>query len=114
MRLVGALAVARTNLSTSWSCSSHRTSLTRPACLHPRAGTVACPTCHGSPKVHRITPDFAKALDMGALWDEQVAARMGRFFWGKDARPADKRRIYLEYPSGALQLRLGMLGCLHS
>lgn len=38
---------------------------------------------------------------MGPLWDEKVAARMGSWFWGKESRPADKRRIYLEYPSGA-------------
>ena len=43
----------------------------------------------------------AQALDMGPLWDEKIANRMGRWFWGKESRPADKRRIYLEYPSGA-------------
>lgn len=71
----------------------------RPFDAVPTAGTVSCPSCLGSPKVHRITPDFAKALDMGPLWDEKVAARMGSWFWGKESRPADKRRIYLEYPS---------------
>ena len=38
---------------------------------------------------------------MGPLWDEKIANRMGRWFWGKESRPADKRRFYLEYPSGA-------------
>lgn len=31
----------------------------------PAAGTVSCPSCLGSPKVHRITPDFAKVCLRG-------------------------------------------------
>lgn len=63
-------------------------------------GTVSCPTCLGSPRVRRITPDFGKALALDPTWDMQVAARTGRWFWGRDARPADRKRLYLEYPSG--------------
>ena len=66
----------------------------------PPAGTVACPTCHGSPRIHRLTPDFAKALGLQPLWDEQVAARLGVWSWGRESRPADKQRLFLEYPSG--------------
>jgi hypothetical protein len=66
----------------------------------PPAGTVACPTCHGSPRIHRLTPDFAKALGLQPLWDERVAARLGVWSWGRESRPADKQRLFLEYPSG--------------
>lgn len=65
------------------------------------AGTVACPLCLGSPCVHRLTPDFAKALNMGPLWDEQIVGRMGRWYWGAD-RPADKQKLFLEYPTGVV------------
>jgi hypothetical protein len=61
---------------------------------------VACPTCKGNPKVRRLTPDFAKALSLGPLWDEVIMARCGRWYFGLENRPEDKRRLFLEYPSG--------------
>lgn len=63
-------------------------------------GTVACPTCKGNPKVRRLTPDFAQALSLGPLWDEVIMARCGRWYFGLENRPEDKRRLFLEYPSG--------------
>ena len=71
-----------------------------PRTAPPSAGTVSCPTCHGNPKVRRLTPDFGKAFDLGPRWDERVAARMGQWFWGAESRPVDKRKLFLEYPSG--------------
>ena len=68
---------------------------------------MSCPTCHGSPRIHRLTPDFAKALGLQPLWDEQVAARMGVWSWGRESRPADKQRLFLEYPSGDDRAGLG-------
>ncbi|KAL4438015.1 hypothetical protein ABPG77_004236 [Micractinium sp. CCAP 211/92] len=67
------------------------------------AGTVLCPTCHGNPRVRRLTPDFAKALWLAPRWDEQIAARMGEFFWGLEGRRGEKRRLFLEYPSGPVK-----------
>ncbi|PSC76683.1 molecular chaperone [Micractinium conductrix] len=67
------------------------------------AGTVSCPTCHGNPKVRRLTPDFGKAFDLGPRWDERVAARMGQWFWGAESRPVDKRKLFLEYPSAPVK-----------
>ncbi|KAI3438717.1 hypothetical protein D9Q98_001137 [Chlorella vulgaris] len=74
----------------------------RPFDSRPTAGTVACPLCLGSPCVHRLTPDFAKALNMGPLWDEQIVGRMGRWYWGAD-RPADKQKLFLEYPTAPVR-----------
>ena len=61
--------------------------------------------CLGSPQVHRLTPDFGKALDLGPRWDERIALRLGQWYWGRDGRPADKRRLFLEYPSGGWAAR---------
>ena len=36
----------------------------RPFDLGELAGTVPCPQCHGSPRVNRLTPDFAKAFGL--------------------------------------------------
>lgn len=42
----------------------------------------------------------------------QIAVRMGRWFWGRESRPADKQKLYLEYPSGGWGgAESGVLGC---
>lgn len=75
----------------------------RPFDAVPTAGTVACPTCHGSPVVRRLTPDFGKALCLGPLWDERVAARLGVWYWGRENRPEGKKKLFLEYPSAPVK-----------
>lgn len=75
----------------------------RPFNSGPLAGTVTCPTCQGNPKVRRLTPDFAKALNFGSLWDQKIAVRMGNWYWGNDSPSGGKRRHYLEYPSAPVK-----------
>lgn len=71
----------------------------RPFDMGILAGTQACPQCRGSPRVHRLTPDFAKAFGMEDAWDWEISRRRGRRFVLRENRPADKRRLYLEFPS---------------
>lgn len=52
----------------------------KPFELGALAGTVPCPQCHGQPRIRRLTPDFAKALDLGEKWDFKLAKRMGKKF----------------------------------
>lgn len=68
----------------------------KPFDLGVAAGTVACPQCHGSPRIRRLTPDFARALNLGDKWDFQIAKRMGRMLaFGRQPRQ------FLEYPGAA-------------
>lgn len=46
------------------------------------AGTVHCPTCQGSPRVRRLTPDFGKALGLEPLWDDKVRWGCRWAAWG--------------------------------
>lgn len=72
----------------------------RPFELGALAGTVPCPQCHGSPRVRRLTPDFAKALGMDETWDFKIAKRMGhRVMFPSAGR--HRRQQYLEYPGAA-------------
>ena len=69
----------------------------RPFELEALAGTVHCPQCNGSPRVRRLTPDFAKALGMDEPWDFKIAKRLGshRQLAVGARRP---QRLLLEYP----------------
>jgi hypothetical protein len=70
----------------------------RPFELGALAGTLACPECHGNPRVRRLTPDFAKALGMDEPWDFKLSKRFGAFRQlAVDPRRRPQRE-YLEYP----------------
>jgi hypothetical protein len=70
----------------------------RPFELGALAGTMTCPECSGSPRVRRLTPDFAKALGMDEPWDFKISKRFGAF---RQLAVDPRRRPqteYLEYP----------------
>lgn len=70
----------------------------RPFELGALAGTLACPECHGNPRVRRLTPDFAKALGMDEPWDFKLSKRFGAFRQlAVDPRRRPQRE-YVEYP----------------
>lgn len=75
----------------------------RPFDLGAKAGTVPCPECDGHPKVHRLTPDFAKAFGLQAPWDFNISKRIGaKIFNMQNEAQLLKSRFrkeqFLEYP----------------
>lgn len=62
------------------------------------AGTVPCKTCHGSGKVARLTPVTGRALGLERAWSRGITSRLGRRYLFKENRPADRQRLFMEYP----------------
>lgn len=73
-------------------CSEH---LLSPA--KPYAGTVYCTACKGSPKINKVTPNFARALGLSGPWQNEVMRRAGRLFVGRENFPDDRKRLFFEY-----------------
>jgi hypothetical protein len=65
---------------------------TRPFVFGALAGTIPCTECGGNPKVHRLTPDFAKVFGLGGTWDFEISKRMG-------GGAASQGPLFLEYPA---------------
>lgn len=69
----------------------------RPFDLGALAGTVPCTACGGNPKIHRLTPDFAKVFGLDCNWDFKISKRIGGIR-GHD-RSTFARKQLLEYPA---------------
>lgn len=60
--------------------------------------------CADAPcRPHPCPVPVPQGLGLEPAWDSKIAARVGRWFWGRAARPADKKRLFLEYPSAPVK-----------
>lgn len=71
------------------------------------AGTVACTECGGAPIIRRHTPNLEHVFSFEEPFWFRVSQRLGGYYIGKESRPEQRPRQFLEYPSRPPVLKEG-------
>eukprot|EP01024_Parvocaulis_polyphysoides_P003514 TRINITY_DN109529_c0_g1_i2.p1 TRINITY_DN109529_c0_g1~~TRINITY_DN109529_c0_g1_i2.p1 ORF type:complete len:252 (-),score=20.79 TRINITY_DN109529_c0_g1_i2:157-912(-) len=70
-----------------------------PKSFGPTAGLVQCSMCKGNPVVRRHSPNWARLFELDGPWYRKIQMGTGRTYRGRQNRPDDVQRAYLEFPS---------------
>ncbi|KAK9818138.1 hypothetical protein WJX72_007707 [[Myrmecia] bisecta] len=70
----------------------------RPHFMPILAGTQACPTCGGNPKIRLQRANFARLCGLEEPFFVKAAKRSPTYYIGEENRPQNRKRLFLEYP----------------